>query len=773
MSKSERVRLDAATMAALDRRRQVKDKIANSVIASGGIFVVGAIALIFFYLFYESWPLFQQAKFEETHRYQTDAHVQAAWTDMDEYNETGMRLLATGEVAFFRVSDGQKTGGQALPIPQGVTIASVQRSGVIQGLVGVGLSNGQLIVFKPDYVVDHQGEKRLITPIIRFPYGDQPLTVDDNVKALAHFALRDEEGQLQVLAATSQQLLWQTFNVQQAEGESAGLGGLSDESSDDSASSSDAPKVFTRATNMAMAMDGSAVSHVVIGQGARWAYVFTTENDVAVFKVSDQGPVLYQQSKAETAGAKITSVAALQGEISLLVGDSKGVVSQWFLVRDPNSVEDKFSLKRIRSFQLGDAAITAIAPEAKRKGFAAGDAKGDIGYFYTTSERTVGIHHAASSPIRALSISARSEGVLVQAQDSASFWNLHAEHPDISMTSAWGKVWYESYDKPTYTWQSSSGNADFESKFSLVPLTFGTLKAAFFAMLLAAPLAICGAMYTAIFMSPALRTKVKPAIELMQALPTVILGFLAGLWLAPVVEGSLPGIFSVLLITPIIILICGFVWMQIPLEKRSRIPDGWAPIILIVPILLGGWLSFALSQPMELAFFGGDIRHWLEHSAGLKFDQRNSLIVGLVMGFAVIAPIFSISEDALFAVPRHITNGSLALGATQWQTLVRVVLPTASPGIFSAVMIGFGRAVGETMIVLMATGNTPVMEWNIFEGMRTLSANVAVEMGEAEVGSTHFRVLFLSALVLFVLTFVLNTIAEVVRGRLRKKYGSL
>mgnify|MGYP003377611828 FL=1 len=357
MSKSERVRLDPATMAALDRRRQVKDKIANSLIASGGIFVVGAIALIFFYLFYESWPLFQQAKFEETHSYKTDAHVQATWTDMDEYNETGMRLLATGEVVFFRVNDGQKTGSQALPIPQGVTISSVQRSGVIQGLVGVGLSNGQLIVFKPDYVVDHQGEQRVITPTVRFPYGDQPLTVDDNVNALKHFALRDDDGQLQVLAASTQQLLWQTFKVQQAEGESEGLSSLSDESVDDS-SSSDVPKVFTRANNMAMAMDGAAVSHIVIGQGARWAYVFTAQNDVAVFKIGEQGPVLYQQSKADTAGAKITSVVALQGEISLLVGDSKGVVSQWFLVRDPNSVEDKFSLKRIRSFQLGDAAIT-------------------------------------------------------------------------------------------------------------------------------------------------------------------------------------------------------------------------------------------------------------------------------------------------------------------------------------------------------------------------------------------------------------------------------
>jgi phosphate transport system permease protein len=306
-----------------------------------------------------------------------------------------------------------------------------------------------------------------------------------------------------------------------------------------------------------------------------------------------------------------------------------------------------------------------------------------------------------------------------------------------------------------------------------MPLTYGTLKASFYAMLLAAPLAICGAMYTAVFMAPNLRRKVKPTIELMQALPTVILGFLAGLWLAPTIETNLPGIFSLLIVTPIIILLCGYAWSRLPLESRLRLPDGWAPVLLIAPILLGGWVSFELSRPIELAFFGGDVRHWLGDSVGLRFDQRNALIVGLAMGFAVIAPIFSIAEDALFAVPRHLTNGSLALGATQWQTLMRVVLPTASPGIFSALMIGFGRAVGETMIVLMATGNTAVMDWNIFEGMRTLSANVAVEMGEAEVGSTHFRVLFLSALVLFVLTFVVNTIAEVVRTRLRKKYGSL
>ena len=118
-------------------------------------------------------------------------------------------------------------------------------------------------------------------------------------------------------------------------------------------------------------------------------------------------------------------------------------------------------------------------------------------------------------------------------------------------------------------------------------------------------------------------------------------------------------------------------------------------------------------------------------------------------------------------------NGSLALGASTWQTMVGVVLPTASPGIFSAIMLGFGRGIGETMIVLMASGNTPLMEVNIFEGMRTLSANLAVEMAETAMYSTHYRVLFLSGLVLFIFTFIFNTLAEVVRERMRRRYGSL
>jgi phosphate transport system permease protein len=306
-----------------------------------------------------------------------------------------------------------------------------------------------------------------------------------------------------------------------------------------------------------------------------------------------------------------------------------------------------------------------------------------------------------------------------------------------------------------------------------MPLAFGTLKAAFYAMLFAVPLAIMGAIYTAYFMAPKMRSYVKPTIEIMEALPTVILGFLAGLWLAPFFESHLPGIAIMLVLLPVGVLVFAYAWHRMPQKIRWLVPDGWAALLLVPVVGFLAWLSFAISLPVEEMFFGGNMRGWITNDLGIDFDQRNSIVIGFALGFAVIPTIFSITEDAIFGVPKHLTNGSLALGATPWQTLTRVVLLSASPGIFSAIMIGLGRGVGETMIVLMATGNTPIMDMNIFEGMRTLAANIAVEMPESEVNSTHYRILFLAAVVLFTFTFILNTAAELIRQRLRKKYASL
>jgi phosphate transport system permease protein len=141
------------------------------------------------------------------------------------------------------------------------------------------------------------------------------------------------------------------------------------------------------------------------------------------------------------------------------------------------------------------------------------------------------------------------------------------------------------------------------------------------------------------------------------------------------------------------------------------------------------------------------------------------------LGFAVIPIVFSMSEDALSSVPKGLTTASLALGANRWETAWKIVLPAASPGIFAAIVLGFGRAIGETMIVLMATGNTPILDINIFNGLRALSANIAVEIPEAPQGGSLYRVLFLSAGILLVFTSVLNSISEIIRQRLRKTYS--
>jgi len=286
-------------------------------------------------------------------------------------------------------------------------------------------------------------------------------------------------------------------------------------------------------------------------------------------------------------------------------------------------------------------------------------------------------------------------------------------------------------------------------------------------MLFAAPLAIAAAVYSACFMAPALRRKVKPAIELMEALPTVILGFFAALILAPYVEMHLPGLFSLLLILPLGVLAFALLYRRLPLAQ-----NGYESLLLIPLLLILGALAMQLSPHLEAALFNGDMRLWL-NARGIGYEQRNALVVGIAMGFAVIPNIYSLAEDALAGVPKSLTQGSLALGATLWQTVLYVLLPAASAGIFSALMMGFGRAVGETMIVLMASGNTPLINLNLLEGMRTLSANVAVEMPEAAVDSTHYRLLFLSALLLLLLCFVMNTLAEWIRARLRRRYAAL
>jgi phosphate transport system permease protein len=286
-------------------------------------------------------------------------------------------------------------------------------------------------------------------------------------------------------------------------------------------------------------------------------------------------------------------------------------------------------------------------------------------------------------------------------------------------------------------------------------------------------MALLAALYVSEFMHPSVKAYVKPVVEIMAALPSVVLGFLAGLWLAPVLEPIVPGLFLVPLVLPVVILAAYSLWRLVPLHIRGRFKTGTEAFLLVPVVLAGIWIALGLGGLVENVLMQGNYRGWVLSTLGLTYDQRNSLVVGVAMGIAVIPIIFTIAEDSLANVPGHLRAGSLALGATRWQTALRIVLPTGSPGIFSAIMIGLGRAVGETMIVLMATGNTPIMDWNMFSGFRAMSANIAVELPEAPDGGTLYRVLFLSALLLFLMTFVLNTAAELIRLKLRRKYRYL
>lgn len=584
--------------------------------------------------------------------------------------------------------------------------------------------------------------------------------------------------------------------------------------------------------------------------------------------------LLEQLDLIEDPATELTSIAFLIGKTTILVGDSRGNVNAWFRTRPEGAdTADAMKLTRVNRMEGGGAAaVTSITSSQRKRMIAVGHADGRVRMHNVTNQRFLleakaDANHAVSTVV----LNPRDNGLIALAGDKVWHWGIHAPHPEVSVRAIFGKVWYEGADKPEYVWQSTGGTDDFESKYGLVPLIFGTIKATFYSMLFGVPLALLAAIYTSEFLHKRVKSVVKPTVEMMASLPSVVLGFLAGLVVAPFIEDVVPTALAALITIPFSFLLASYLWQMLPGDLRIRL-DAWRLGFITVAIPLGIYLAMLLGPLAEAAFFKVDfldpatgavvssetsIKTWLSArntetgpavfassaiggwfilflplsalliglsmtrlvnprlvgrssnwswaklaSADLvkfaigaaatvivalaisgafslfwdargsyidTYVQRNALIVGFIMGFAIIPIIYTIADDAMSAVPEHLRSASLGAGATRWQTAIRIIIPTAMSGLFSAVMIGFGRAVGETMIVLMAAGNTPVLEWNMFNGFRTLSANIAVEMSEAVQNSTNYRMLFLAALTLFVMTFVVNTIAETVRLRYRKR----
>ena len=732
---------EADAVGQIRARRHFIDRLTKWVIGFGGAAVIGAITLIFAYLLWVVAPLLAPGSIGEPTSFKV-VERSPVLVDISENGEVALRIDAEGIVEFYDAVSGRPVAGFNL----GRQVAQAQRVYPTVDVYALLNPAGELTFIRAAYTVSFADGERKLTPSIEFPFGNSSIAMPDSKV----FDAQLFDGELLLAYAEGKQYKLNRFrNV------TIGF-----------------PLGTPQTAEMALAFEPK---YIFTGPRNEWTYVIDASGQTGMYSLSGGRIVTrgtadiglpYSTEEATTEKTAPTSVAALLGRYSLVTASASGI-TQWGVFNEAEGMV----IKPMRSFAVKHE-VSAFVTEPRRKGFAS-IGNGSFALHYPTSGRTIDEVALNASLAGPIAISPRSNAVITASSGSEILSvPLDNKHPEISFATLWQKIWYEGYEEPIFSWQSSSADNDFEPKFSLTPLAFGTLKAAFYALLFAVPLAIMGAIYTAYFMSPAMRAWVKPGIEIMAALPTVILGFIGGLWLAPIIEANLSSILGIFVVLPVGLFLFALIWSQLP-DKIAKPFAGWYGLIVVPLIIITVWAAFDVGPWLESSLFGGDSKAWFREVLGLNYDQRNALVVGIIMGLAVIPVIFTIAEDAIYGVPTHLINGSLALGATPWQTLVRVVLLTASPGIFSAVMIGMGRAVGETMIVLMATGNTPLMDFNIFEGMRTFAANIAVELPESEVGSSHYRILFLAALVLFMLTFVVNTLAEVVRQRLRARYGSL
>jgi phosphate transport system permease protein len=724
-------------------RRLFVDTAARWIVTAGGLAIIASILGILFFIVHEVVPLARATRVT-TERIHAIPGSGALAVLTDEYRELVAALDRDGHVRVTRIDSGELLRDVSL-VEGPVATAAVSVPPGSTAFV-VATADGRVVVQRITFSASFAGGKRVVAA--ELPAATE-VVVDAARRPITRAAAQiSADGEnLVVAGATADDALV-----------------LIRETATTNAMTGD----VVRSSSRGKAVLPAGATSILLDVAQENVYAGLADGRVGWFRIAGDGTPS-DLLLSPPSSSPVSALTLLIGDRSLVVGRESGGIEVWF----PQRRGTERSLRHARSFPSMGAAVRALVPSPRGKGFLALNADGGMALMYSTSERVLWSGSAPVPDATAIAYAPKADGALVAGADGVAALAISAPHPEISLTALLGKVWYEGYEKPDYSWQSSSGTEDFEPKLSLTPLVYGTLKGTIYSLLLAVPFGVLSAMYASQFLHPSLKNVVKPVVEIMASLPSVVLGFLAGLWLAPLLERVLPAMAVMILILPPTIILAGLTWEWLTRRLGANVPPGTEVFFFVVVLALTGHLCLALEPFLEKHVLGTTFPTWLLQVFGIRYDQRNAIVVGLAMGFAVIPIIFAIAEDAFSNVPRSLVSGSLALGASRWQTVTRVVLPTASPGIFAAVMVGFGRAVGETMIVLMATGNTPIMDSSPFNGFRSLSANIAVEIPEAPAGGTLYRTIFLAALLLFLLTFALNTVAELVRQRLRRKYSSL
>jgi phosphate transport system permease protein len=730
------------------RKVRRQDRIATRIISLGGFLVIASVIAILLLIIRVTAPLFQSAQSRLIQEFPLpNTTASALAVGIDDTQEIAYTLDNKGLFTFYATK--QKSVLQSLPASSSQTIAitaiSTHKNNQYTLLAEDGSINLVDVLFQMQF---DQAGKRTIQPNIATKSQFPALPAVTVSKAIAR---HDEGGTTTLVSLTDNGHFHISRQVVTTD--------LFDNEKKEEFGFAIAEEIPGKITTFTVDEKGSVLyAGTDSGNLLRWDI---SANDKAVRTDN----VIASSEKVA-----ITAVELVFGDISVAVGDAAGKLSTWSLVKNQEGSGNTKKLRKIHTLKPHSSPVAHIITSRRTKTIISTDSSGLVHYDYMTSEKHL---LEMKQPLTRFAIADSDRSLIGLNNDGhLLIWDISNPHPEISLKTLFGKVWYESYDQPEFVWHSSAGNDDFEPKFSIVPLLFGTIKGTLYAMLFAIPLSILGAVYTSQFTSYGFKKAIKPMIEIMASVPSVVIGFLIALWLGPVIEASFLPLLICTILLPLVLILLMTIMM--PYYRTPTLKNRCAgyEFLLLAPVVLGVFgLSAGIAPLIENAWFSGNFLQWLYTEGGIRYDQRNSIIIAFGLGIAVIPIIFSITEDAISNIPNSLTGASLALGASRWQTIWRVVLPSASPGIFAAIMIGFGRAVGETMIVLMATGNTPIMDWSIFNGMRTLAANIAVEIPEAPFNGTLYRVLFLCATLLFSLTFILNTGAEIVRERLRKKYG--
>ncbi|MFQ5771637.1 MAG: ABC transporter permease, partial [bacterium] len=598
------------------KRRRLFDRWAKWVVASGGFTIIASILAILIFICIEIAPLFRAAKVRQINSFSTETifsefsipSTQVVALGLEENQEVGYLISQTGVVQFFDLNNRRPREKFIIDAIQGQEITATWTALDGKQLL-LGTSAGQAVVINIEYNAKFFEGTRSYRPMMTTK---AHFRVDKNGQALKDIAFAGRSDESMAIAAITADNRLILFLRKREES-------LFGDAEIDSARF-ELSKNWT-GRPISIAMDG-AIQNLYVGSNNGKIYHWSLSYDPE--------PVFVSTARAAADDrVGITELTFLIGDRTLMVGDSQGKISAWFLVRDSTSTTGK-RLKRIHELGAHSAPVTAIAASARGKGFISGDTQGDLLLQYSTSERTLAKFNLENgSGIQLINFAPKANGALsMDMNGNLTHWEIDNPHPEVGFKAFFGKVWYEGYQKPEYVWQSTGGSDDFEPKLSLVPLIFGSLKGTLYALIFAIPFAIFGAIYTSQFMHSNLRNYIKPTVEIMAALPSVVLGFLAGLWLAPRIEGIVTGVFTMFIVLPGLTVLSSFIWTRVPRKMRGHFRPGFESMLLVPILLFGFWLCLQLNSVLEAWLFAGDFKVWLYESLNLNYDQRNAMVVG-------------------------------------------------------------------------------------------------------------------------------------------------